>query len=62
MTVYELCDLMTDAATVEIFSCDKSETIYKGFSDEIPCEIGEAEIISIDPVFPESQHLTINID
>jgi hypothetical protein len=62
MTVYDLIDLLTDAATVEAFSLDKGETIYKGFSDEIPDEIGEKEIASIDPFFPESQHLTINID
>lgn len=62
MTVYELCELFSDAATVEIFSLDNGETVYRGFSDEIPVEIGDQEIASIDPVFPESQHLTINID
>ena len=61
MTVYELCELFSDGATVEIFSLEKGETIYKGFSDEIPDEIGEAEISSIDPIFPETKHLTINI-
>lgn len=62
MTVFELLELLSDAAMVEVFSLDKGETIYKGFSDEIPDEIGEKEIASIDPVFPEAQHLTINID
>ncbi len=62
MTVYDLIDLLTDAATVEVFSFDKGETVYKGFSDEIPDEIGAQEVASIDPIFPESQHLTINID
>lgn len=62
MTVFELLELLSDAATVEIFDLDKGATIYKGFSDEIPDEIGEQEVASIDPVFPESQHLTINID
>ena len=62
MTVFELLELFSDAATVEIFSLDKGETIYKGFSDEIPDNIGDQEIASIDPVFPESLHLTINID
>lgn len=62
MTVYDLIDLLTDAATVEVFSFEKGDTVYHGFSDEIPDEIGDAEIASIDPVFPESQHLTINID
>ena len=62
MTVFELLELLSDAATVEVFSLDKGETVYHGFSDEIPDEIGEKEIASIDPVFPESQQLTINID
>ena len=62
MTVYELLELFSDSATVEVFSLDKGETIYKGFSDEITDEIGEREIASIDPVSPETQHLTINID
>lgn len=62
MTVYELCELFSDAATVEIFSFEKGEAVFLGWSDEIPENIGCAEIASIDPVFPESQHLTINID
>ena len=62
MTVFELLELLSDAATVEVFSLDKGETVYKGFSDEIPDEIGEQEIASIDPVYPETKHFTINID
>lgn len=62
MTVFEICELFSDSAIVEVFSLDKGETIYNGFSDEIPDEIGEADISSIDPVYPETKHLTINID
>jgi hypothetical protein len=62
MTIFDLLELLSDTATVEVFSLDKAETVYKGFSDEIPEEIVEQEIASIDTVFPESQHLTINID
>jgi hypothetical protein len=29
MTIYEFCDLFSDAATVEIFSFEKGETIYR---------------------------------
>ena len=54
MTISELCELFSESATVEVFSLDKGETVYKGFSDEIPDEIGEAEISSIDSVYPET--------
>ncbi|MEE0968742.1 MAG: hypothetical protein U0M06_05155 [Clostridia bacterium] len=62
MTIYEFCELFTDTATVEVFSFEKGETIYKGYSDEIPESIGESEITSIDPVYKESDYITINID
>lgn len=62
MTVYDFCELFSDAAMVEIFSFEQSETIYKGYSDEIPESIGESEITSIDPVYKESEHITVNID
>lgn len=62
MTIYEFCELFSDAAIVEIFSFEKGGTIYKGYSDEIPENIGEGEISSIDPVYKESEHITINID
>ena len=62
MTVFEICELLTDTAVVEIFSFEKGETIYKGYNDEIPDRIGEQEVTSIDSVFPETKHLTINIE
>ena len=62
MTISELCELFSDSAMVEVFSLDRCEPIYIGFADEIPDEIGAQEIASIDPVFSESQRLTINID
>lgn len=62
MTVYEFCEMFSDAAMIEIFSFEKGETIYKGYSDEIPESIGESEISSIDPVYKGSEHITINID
>lgn len=62
MTVYEICDLFSDAATVEIFSFEKGQAVYIGYSDEIPEEIGESEVSSIDPLYKESEHITINIE
>lgn len=62
MTIYQFCELFCDAATVEIFSLEKCETIYKGYSDEIPENICESEIASIDPVYKGSEYITINID
>lgn len=57
MTIYEFCELFTDAATVEIFSFDNEEAIYKGYSDEILENIGECEISSIDPVYKDSKYV-----
>lgn len=62
MTVYEFCELLTDAAIIEIFSFEAGEAVYKGYSDDLPDEIGESIISSIDPVHKESEHLTINIE
>jgi hypothetical protein len=62
MTVYEFCELLTDSAKIEVFSFKKRNTVFFGWSDEIPEKIGSEEVTSIDSVFPESQHLTINIE
>lgn len=61
MKIKELLELFIDETRLRIYSFSKENYIYSGFSDEIPDNILEMEIASIDSVTP--QHgLTINVD
>lgn len=61
MTVYDFYNLLTDNCEINIYDLTKEETIFSGWTDEIPEEIAEMEVFSIDS--PDgSEMFTINID
>ncbi len=62
MTVYDICDLFTEEANIDIYSMDAEKVVFSGSSREVPEEYGEADIASIDsPLYGEPHKLTINI-
>ena len=63
MTVYELCDLFIDPAfqEIEIWDINTEKTVYKGEADEIPDNLNELEIQSIDNINKDGI-LSINVD
>lgn len=62
MTVLELCELFTDSCEIGVYSFEEGAEIWRGSSDEIPKCIGNAEISSIDAIYPESKYFSININ
>lgn len=62
MTVYDICELFADSCEIGIYSFEEGAEIWRGSSDEIPEYIGNAEISSLDAIFPESKYFSININ
>lgn len=65
MTVYDLTNLfIEDIQMVEICSLCKQEEqiVYKGEICNIPYELENEEIMSIDSFYGYVDHLTINIE
>ena len=63
MTVYDLLDMFTDAdmQEVAIFDLSASKEIYRGTRDEMPNELQDLEICSIDNL-DGSNVLTLNVE
>ena len=62
MTVYELCELFADSCEIGIYSFEEGAEIWRGSSDAIPEYIGNAEISSLDAIYPDSKYFSININ
>lgn len=63
MTVYDLCNLFCDnGQIVEIWSLDKEKVVYKGEIYDMPYEIENKEVMSIDSFYGNVDYLTINIE
>lgn len=63
MTVYDLCNLFCDnSQIVEVWSLDKEKVVYKGEIYDMPYEIENEEVMSIDSFYGNVDYLTINIE
>lgn len=64
MKIYNLCNLFTDDwQPISIWSLDLEKEIYHGTARDIPYEIEEMEICSIDTLFDGTDGcITINVD
>lgn len=62
-TVYDFLDMFTesDMQEVAIFDLNKGEEIYRGTRDEMPGELQDLEIMSIDNL-DGSKVLTLNVE
>jgi hypothetical protein len=63
-TVYDFLDLFADPdmQEVAIFDINKGEEIYRGTRDEMPGELQELEIMSIDTLHEATKVLTLNVE
>lgn len=63
-TVYDFLDLFADPdmQEVAIFDLTKGEEIYRGTRDEMPTELQELEIMSIDTLHEATKVLTLNVE
>lgn len=63
-TVYDFLDLFADPdmQEVAIFDLAKGEEIYRGTRDEMPTELQELEIMSIDTLHEATKVLTLNVE
>lgn len=61
MTIMELMDMCIEPSfcKVEIYDCEKGETVWTGWADELPEKYGEKYIESFD--VPTEGCLTFNI-
>lgn len=64
MSVYELLELFTENADVEIYDISVGNVVYSGDGEDIPAEYEDAIVQSIDsPKLSNSPRvLTVNID
>lgn len=62
-TVYDFLDMFTDPdmQEVAIFDLTKGE-IYRGTRDEMPGELEDLEIMSIDTIHEATKVLTLNVE
>lgn len=62
-TIYDFLDMFTesDMQEVAIFDLNKDEEIYRGTRDEMPGELQDLEIMSIDNL-DGSKVLTLNVE
>ena len=63
-TVYDFLDMFADPdmQEVAIFDLTKGEEIYRGTRDEMPGELQELEIMSIDTLHEATKVLTLNVE
>lgn len=63
MTVYELLQLFADpeGQNIIVWSFDEEKPIYNGLLEDMPENIQEAEISSIDNITFNSESVTVNI-
>lgn len=66
MTIYEFARLICDAGCQQVkvydISDDDCKTIFEGFLDEVPEDLEDMEISSIDNVDGNSDFIGINVD
>lgn len=64
LTVYDFLDMFADPddQQVAIFDLNKGEEIYRGTRDEMPSDIQDLEICSIDTLHEATQVLTLNVE
>lgn len=62
-TVYDFLDMFADPdmQEVAIFDLNKGEEIYRGTRDEMPSEVQDMEIMSVD-CLDGSKVLTLNVE
>lgn len=62
--VYDFLDIFCDPdqQEVAIFDLTKGEEIYRGTRDEMPTEIMNLEVCSIDTLHEPTKVLTINVE
>ena len=63
-TVYDLLDMFADPdmQEVAIFDLNSSQEIYRGTRDEMPVELEDLEICSIDTLHEATKVLTLNVE
>lgn len=63
-TVYDFLDMFADPdmQEVAIFDLNKGEEIYRGTRDEMPGELENLEIMSIDTLHEATKVLTLNVE
>ena len=63
-TVYDILDHFCDPydQQVAIFDINKGEEIYRGTLDEMPSDIQDLEVLSIDTLHEATQVLTFNVE
>lgn len=63
-TVSDLTELFVDSSfqTVAIYDCGKEEEVFRGTVDDIPEDLQDLEVQSIDNLEKNSDVLTINVD
>lgn len=64
ITVYDLVDLFIESSfqTVEVWDVSKEEVIFVGTLGEMPLEIQDLTVQSIDNLTKISSVLTVNVD
>lgn len=63
-TVSDLTDLFVESTlqTVAIWDCGKDEEVFRGTIDDIPEDLQDLEVQSIDTIEKNSDVFTINVD
>lgn len=63
-TVYDFLDMFADPdmQEVAIFDLNKGEEIYRGTRDEMPSDVQDMEIMSIDTLHEATKVLTLNVE
>lgn len=63
-TVYDFLDHFCDPddQEVAIFDLNKGEEIYRGTRDEMPSDIQDLEVLSIDTLHEATKVLTLNVE
>lgn len=63
-TVSDLTDLFVESTlqTVAIWDCGKDEEVFRGTIDDIPEDLQELEVQSIDTIEKNSDVFTINVN
>lgn len=64
MLVIEFIEMFVDEHDqyFELWDNKKEETIFKGYKEDLPEELEEATITSIDNIYKGANGITLNID
>lgn len=62
ITVYDFINLFIDGVKIALYDFTSETEVFRGWSQDIPDEYEDLEVLSLDPPTMDDDHMIINIE